>query len=59
MNKDQVKGTVKETAGMLQAKAAKMLGNKEQEAKGNAREAQGKAEQAGDDKKKKPKDATK
>ena len=37
MNKDQVKGTVKEAAGKVQQKAGKMLGSCEQEAKGLAK----------------------
>ena len=34
MNKDQVKGAVKEAAGKLQQKTGKILGSKKQEAKG-------------------------
>ena len=36
MNKDQVKGTVKEAAGAVQQKAGKLIGNPTQEAKGLA-----------------------
>lgn len=34
MNKDQVKGAVKDVAGKVQEKAGKVVGSKEQEAKG-------------------------
>lgn len=44
MNKDQVKGAVKEAAGKLQQKAGKLIGNPEQEAKGLARKVKGKAQ---------------
>lgn len=44
MNKDQVKGTVKEVAGKVQGKVADMVGNNEQKAKGLVKEASGKAQ---------------
>ena len=44
MNKDQVKGTVKEAAGKVQQKAGKLLGSPEQEAKGLTKKLQGKAQ---------------
>ena len=44
MNKDQVKGALKEATGGVQKQAGKLLGNKEQEAKGHAREAEGKVQ---------------
>jgi uncharacterized protein YjbJ (UPF0337 family) len=45
MNKDQVKGTVKEMAGKLQAQVGKVVGNREQQVKGHIREAEGKVQQ--------------
>lgn len=44
MNKDQVKGAIKEAAGKVQAEAGKLVGSKEQQAKGVAHEIAGKAE---------------
>lgn len=44
MNKDQVKGKIKEAAGEIQEHTGKALGNKEMEAKGHAREFAGKAQ---------------
>jgi len=43
MNKNQVKGAVKDIAGKVQQKAGKLVGSKEQEAKGLVRQVQGKA----------------
>ena len=34
MNKDQVKGTVKDIAGKMQEEVGKLVGNKEQQVKG-------------------------
>ena len=49
MNKDQVKGRVKEAAGEVQEQFGKLVGSKEQEAKGHAREFAGKVQKnAGD-----------
>ena len=49
MNKDQVKGKIKEAAGELQEQTGKLIGSKKQEARGHAREQQGKLqEKAGD-----------
>lgn len=45
MNKDQVKGKMKEIAGEIQEHTGKALGNTEQQAKGHAREAAGKIQQ--------------
>ncbi len=45
MNKQQVKGSIKEAAGEVQEQAGKLIGSKEQQAKGHAREQAGKAEQ--------------
>ena len=44
MNKDQVKGAVKELAGKVQAEAGKLVGSKEQQIKGMSKQAIGKAE---------------
>jgi uncharacterized protein YjbJ (UPF0337 family) len=41
MNKDQVKGAVKEAAGNVQQKAGQVTGNTNQQVKGAVREAQG------------------
>ena len=59
MNKDQVKGTVKELAGKVQAQTGKALGSKEQQAKGYVREAEGKVQHVVGDAKKLAKDAIK
>lgn len=44
MNDEQVKGKLKEAAGEVQEQVGKMTGNREQEARGHAREHEGKAE---------------
>jgi uncharacterized protein YjbJ (UPF0337 family) len=44
MNKDQVKGGLKDAAGAVQKEAGKLVGNKEQEAKGAANQAEGKVQ---------------
>ena len=44
MNKDQVKGTVKEVAGKVQSKLGDAVGNNEQKAKGLVNEVAGKAQ---------------
>lgn len=44
MNKDQVKGTVKEAAGKVQTKAGEAMGSNKQQAKGMAKQAEGKAQ---------------
>jgi uncharacterized protein YjbJ (UPF0337 family) len=46
MNKDQVNGSVKEVAGKAQAKIGKVRGSTHQEAKGLARQAEGKFQKA-------------
>ena len=45
MNKDQVKGAVKEAAGKVQAQVGKLTGNTEQKVKGQIRAAEGKSQQ--------------
>ena len=57
MNKDQVKGTVKEAAGAVQQKAGKMIGNPTQEAKGLATKLEGKVQKKVGDAKEALKDA--
>lgn len=42
MNKDQVKGSVKEVAGKVQRKTGEIVGSDEQQIKGGAKEAEGK-----------------
>lgn len=59
MNKDQVKGAVKEVAGQVQAQAGKVVGSREQQVKGHAREAVGKVQHVAGDARKLAKDATK
>ena len=41
MNKDQVKGALKEAEGKVQETAGKMVGSKEQQAKGLTKQATG------------------
>lgn len=45
MNKDQVKGAVKNIAGKVQEEAGKLAGNKEQQVKGLNRQITGQAQQ--------------
>jgi uncharacterized protein YjbJ (UPF0337 family) len=57
MNKDQVKGGVKEAAGKVQEKAGELVGSKSQQAKGLVKEVEGKAQMAVGDAKVTLKDA--
>lgn len=57
MNKDQIKGAVKDVAGKIQEEAGKLVGNKEQEAKGLLKQVEGKAEKGLGDVKEIVKDA--
>lgn len=57
MNKDQVKGTIKEVAGKVQKNTGDALGNTSQEAKGMAREVEGKVQKNLGDAKETLKDA--
>ncbi|MBA4109784.1 MAG: CsbD family protein [Leptothrix sp. (in: Bacteria)] len=59
MNKDQVKGAVKDAAGKVQQKAGDMVGSREHEAKGLAKQAEGKTQKAVGDAKEAIKDARK
>lgn len=44
MNKNQVKGAVKDAAGKVQEEAGKLVGSKEQQAKGLQKQVAGKVE---------------
>jgi uncharacterized protein YjbJ (UPF0337 family) len=44
MNKDQVKGTVKDIVGKMQEEVGKLVGNKEQQVKGMGKQISGKTE---------------
>lgn len=46
MNKDQIKGVAKDIAGTVQEGAGKLVGSKEQQAKGLVKQAEGKTEKA-------------
>jgi len=46
MNKDQVKGAVKDAAGKLQRKTGEVIGSTDQQAKGLARQVDGKVQKA-------------
>ena len=59
MNKDQIKGTVKDTVGKLQEDAGKLIGNDEQQRKGKQRQLDGKIQRAVGDVKDVVKAATK
>lgn len=58
MNKDQVKGSVKEAAGKVQKAVGGLVGNPNQQAKGAVKQAQGRAQQVLGDAKELLKDAT-
>ncbi len=49
MNKDQVKGSMKEAAGKVQEKTGEVVGSKNQQAKGMAKEVEGKGQKAAGD----------
>ena len=46
MNKDQVKGTVKEAAGKVQQKVGQAVGSEKQQVKGIGKQAEGKVQKA-------------
>lgn len=46
MNKDQVKGTVKQAAGKVQAKVGQAVNSPKQQAKGLAKETEGRAQKS-------------
>ena len=58
MNKDQVKGVVKETMGKVQSKAGELTGSSEQRLKGLSKEAEGKVQKKVGDAKETLKDAS-
>jgi uncharacterized protein YjbJ (UPF0337 family) len=57
MNKNQIQGSVKGLTGKVQEEAGKLVGNKEQEAKGIRKQVTGKAERRLGDAKEIVKDA--
>lgn len=59
MNKDQVKGAVKEAAGKVQRKTGDAVGSTEQQVKGHAREVEGKVQKNVGDAKETVKDMNK
>jgi len=59
MNKDQVKGSVKDAAGKVQQKVGEAIGSNTQQAKGLGKQAEGKFQKAAGDAKEAYKDATK
>lgn len=44
MNKDQIKGSIKDTAGKVQEKAGELTGSQDQQIKGNQKQGEGKAD---------------
>ena len=44
MNRDQVKGAVKEVAGKVQSKTGEVIGSTEQQARGMAKQVEGKTQ---------------
>ena len=59
MNKNQVKGALKDIAGKVQEEAGKPVGNKKQQVKGLGKQISGKAEKTYGDAKEVIKDANK
>lgn len=59
MNKDQVKGTLKDAAGKVQETTGKVIGSKEQRIKGIQKQVAGQAQKAVGDLKDVVKDASK
>ena len=57
MNKDQVKGAVKDVAGKVQQKTGDVIGSSEQQLKGLAKQVEGKAQKQLGDAKEAVKDA--
>lgn len=58
MNKDQIKGSVKDAAGKVQEKAGEAIGSTEQQAKGLGKQVEGKTQKAVGDVKEGVKDAS-
>ena len=59
MNKDHVKGSVKEAAGKIQEKTGKLMGRHDQEARGVEKQIAGKAQKRAGDVKEAVKEAQK
>lgn len=59
MNKDQVKGVLKDAAGKVQEKVGEVINSPSQEVKGLAKQAEGKAQKAAGDVKESLKDNNK
>ena len=59
MNKDQIKGGMKDIAGKAQEKAGELTGSKEQQAKGMLKQGEGKLQKGYGDVKEAAKDADK
>ena len=59
MNKDQIKGAAKDIGGKIQEEAGKLVGSKEQQAKGLLNQVEGKAQRQVGNLKEAVKDATK
>ena len=57
MNKDQVKGAVKDIAGKVQEKTGQVMGDKEQQVKGIVKQVEGKNQQTKGDAREVLKDA--
>lgn len=57
MNKDQVKGSIKDVAGKVQEKTGAVIGSTEQQVKGIAKQVEGKTQKAVGDVKEGLKDA--
>jgi len=58
MNKDQIKGTVKDVAGKVQEKTGEIIGSPEQEFKGERKQVAGKTQKAVGDVKETVRDAS-
>ena len=58
MNKDQVKGTIKDAAGKVQQKTGEVIGSDAQQAKGLAKQVEGKVQKNYGDAKEVLKDST-
>ena len=59
MNKDQVKGAIKDAAGKVQEQAGKLVGSEEQQIKGLGKQVSGKVQKGFGDVKEVIKDAVK
>ncbi len=59
MNKDQVKGVIKDAAGKVQEEAGKLVGSEEQQIKGLGKQISGKVQKSYGDVKEVIKDAVK